>query len=249
MKNILLNAFLLFGTAAFAQNTLLIKNAATNQSIAPNSIIEMTTTANANHQITFDVMNTSNSQRTYKAKRYDVTLNSGAAAYYCFAGTCYGPSTIVSPDQLVLNAGQSASQLAGNYNMLVADLDEGPNVGLSVIKYTFFNINTAADSVQVTVRYNGAPTSIRENNLFMQQVIMSPNPATHNTILKIKLTESTLAKICIYNALGAIVTEDSAEILKGENKINLSIAGLNSGIYFVSIVTDSGKITKRLIVK
>jgi hypothetical protein len=249
MKKVLLNTLLLFGTASFAQNTILIKNAANSQSIAPNSIIEMATTANANHQITFDVTNTGSTQQTYKAKRYDVTLNAGADAYFCFAGTCYGPSTLVSPDNLVLNAGQSASQLAGNYNMLVADLDEGSTVGLSVIKYTFFNVNTAADSVQLTVRYNGAPTNIKENGLNIQHVMLSPNPASQNSILNIKASGNSSAKISIYNSLGSIVSEEKAELIKGENKINLSLSNLNSGIYFVNIENNTGKLTKRLIVK
>lgn len=249
MKNILLNTLLLFGTATIAQNTIRITNAANSQSIAPNSIIDVNTVANSNHQITFDVTNTGSSQQTYKAKRYDVTLNAGADAYYCFAGTCYGPSTIVSPDNLVLNAGQSASQLAGNYNMLVADLDEGANVGLSVIKYTFFNVNVAADSVQLTVRYNGAPTSIRENSLYLKQASLSPNPASQNSMLKIKSADNSSVKISIYNSLGSVVSEETTELVKGENKINLSLSNFNSGVYFVTIENNSGKTTQRLIVK
>jgi hypothetical protein len=249
MKKILLSAFILCGMATNAQSTLVIKNAANANTIAPNSIIEMATTANTNHQITFDIMNVSGSSQTYKAVRYDLTLNSGAVAYYCFAGTCYGPSTIISPDQLTLSAGQSASQLSGNYNMLVADLDEGPNVGLSVIKYTFFNIANSADSVQLTVRYNGGPTSIKENIINLQQVNLSPNPASQLSVLKIKSADNSNAKISIYNSLGALVMTEAVDINKGENKINLQLSSLNNGIYFVNIENETGKITKKLIIK
>ncbi len=249
MKKLLLS-FLSLGTLlAYSQSTILITNVTASQTLANTATVDLVTMPATNHQVTFDVKNISASQQTYKAKRYDVVKNAGADAYFCFAGTCYGPSTMVSPDNLVLNAGQSASQLAGNYNMLVADLDEGPTVGLSIIKYTFFNVNTASDSVQITVRYNAPGVGLKENtNSTMSISSLHPNPASSHSFIKIKSTVTQQGDMRIYNSLGAVVSASKINLVSGENGLKIPLEDLNTGIYFVEISNGNNSITKKLIV-
>ncbi|MBL7918262.1 MAG: T9SS type A sorting domain-containing protein [Bacteroidia bacterium] len=249
MKKIILG-FLLIGSAfAYSQSTLLITNVGASQTVAPNATVEVATTAASNVQVTFDVKNTGGSTQQYRAKRYDVVLNSGAAAYFCFAGTCYGAATIVSVNNLTLTGGQSASELVGNYNMLVADLDEGPSVALSVVKYSFININNAADSVQITVRYNGPGVGLKEISNSLNTMNLWPNPAASQTTLKLNASSNFAGNLTIYNSLGSVVNTESVQILKGENKIPLNVSDLSSGVYFVSFNAGESKITRRLIVK
>jgi hypothetical protein len=147
-----------------------------------------------------------------------------------------------------LNSNQSASQLAGQYNMLVADLDEGATVGVSVIKYTFKNVNNASDSVQVTVRYN-SPTSIKELNRSLQTVQLSPNPAENMTSLKLNANDAFNGQLSLFNSLGTLVKNENVNIHKGENKLNVNVSELPQGIYFISLSSGEATVTKRLIIK
>lgn len=248
MKKTLLSIFTAIAAYGFSQSTILITNVSASQTLAPNATVNIATNASSNSQVTFDIKNTSGSQQSYNAIRYDITLNAGAAAYYCFAGTCYGPSTFISPTPITLNSNQSASQLAGQYNMLVADLDEGATVGVSVIKYTFKNVNNSSDSVQVTVRYN-SPTNIKELNRSLQTVQLSPNPAESNTSLKLNAADAFSGQLNMFNSLGSMVKSENVSIHKGENKVNINVSELPQGIYFLTLSAGEATITKRLIVK
>lgn len=232
----------------FAQNSIQLRNVATNATLAPNAIINLSTTASSNTQLTFDIKNTSSSSKSYNAKRYDVTLNSGADAYFCFAGTCYGSGTTVSPTALNLAAGQSASQLSGNFNMLVADLDEGAMVGVSIVKYTFVNTQLASDSIQVTLRYN-SPTTITKNNSIQNSLSLFPNPCSNHTILKFDSESNVNTIVKLFNSVGSLVFEKTYETQIGNNTYNLNFNGLATGVYFVAIENVNNKTTKKLVIK
>ncbi len=249
MKKTILALFLLGSTIAYSQSSILLTNVGNSQTVAPSSTVEAITTAASNVQVTFDIKNTSGTSHQYIAKRYDVNLNSGAVAYFCFAGTCYGAATIASVNNLTLTAGQSASDLAGNYNMLVADLDEGSSVGLSVVKYSFINVANTADSVQITVRYNGPGVGIKEISNSLNAMSLSPNPAVNQSTLKLNATSNFEGNLTIFNSLGSVVNTENIQISKGENKIPLNVGSLNSGIYFVSINAGESKVTRKLIIK
>ena len=249
MKKIIILFSCLFCLKGFSQSSILLTNNSTSATLAPNAVITVTTTPSSNTQVVFDIKNTSASQKSYNAKRYDVVLNSGATAYFCFAGSCYGDQTFVSPTPIVLNANQSASQIQGQYNMLMADLDEGTLVGYSLVKYTFVNAANSNDSIQVSIKYNAVlgltdlinRTSINSFDLF-------PNPATTATSIKVNSKGAVEAKLSVYNALGAMISEKPVSIIDGKNKLDLLLTDFNSGVYFIQLKTNTNIITKRLIV-
>lgn len=215
--------------------------------VAANGTINAATTANNNTKVNVDVKNTGTVNNVYYAKRYDITLNSGADAYFCFGGNCF-TSLTTSSGNLTLTPGQSASQVAGQYNILTADLDEGSTVGLSVIKYTFYNVNSTADSVQITVRYN-PPAGINETSNIVSSMDLFPNPATDNVTLKVNSNKNADAKVFIYNSLGAAISEKNITLVEGKNKIDLNSESLSSGIYFVNVRTGKTNVTRKLVIK
>jgi hypothetical protein len=127
MTKYLLSALLAPALCLNAQTSIQLKNKNGNGLIKPNTILVVATQALDNTKITIDVQNVSGSTKAYNAKRYDVLLNSTstetASAYFCFAGTCYGWQVSESPTSLTLTSGQSASEVPGDYQMLVGDLD------------------------------------------------------------------------------------------------------------------------------
>ncbi len=252
MKKLLFCILSIASIVATAQNSIFLTNTSSASTITPNSNINLVTTAGGNTNIVVDIKNTSGTTKSYNVKRYDIQLNSAgsttASAYFCFAGNCYGSGIIVSPTPITLNSNQSASQLSGSYNMLIADLDEASSVGASIVKYTFINTTTASDSVQFTVKYN-APLGVNEITNTISSFEAFPNPATDFTNFKINSKVSTDAKFEVYNALGALISTKTITLTEGKNKLDYSVENLSSGIYFASIKIGTSTITKKFIVK
>ncbi len=253
MKKIILPFIaLLVSNHILSQNSILLTNNGTAATLAPNEVIYMTTQASSNTKVTIDVKNVGTTTQSYIAKRYDVLLNtvntSTAVAYFCIAGSCYGPPTIVSPTPLTLNSMQSASQLQGQYQMLVADLDEADAVGESHVKYTFQNTNNASDSVQVSIKYNAVPAGIKNTQLTENNLIISPNPTTDALNIFLDSDQNITSDIMIYNSLGEIVFSQKQQFNHDNNNIKIDVKTLSSGVYFVSLDTANSIITKKLVI-
>jgi hypothetical protein len=249
MKKLLLSLATLVALTSFSQVSIQISENGNN--VVANGTVHAVTSASSNTKVYFDVKNTSGATKSYKAKRYDVSLNTVASttaeAYFCFAGSCYGSSTYTA-GTLILNAGQRASELSGSYNMLIADLDEASAVGISIVKYSFINVNTISDSVQVTIAYN-QPAGIHETNNVISSFELSPNPVNESATIKINSAKAIDGKFLIYNALGAVVNEKTVSLNEGKNKIDFSAETLSSGIYFASLKFGNTTTTKKFVVK
>lgn len=80
---------------------------------------------------------------------------------------------------------------------------------------------------------------------FSEGITLSPNPATEVTTLHIA-SNSQAYKVIIFDAMGREVKRfPTSEAMQHE----LSLNGLNSGIYYVSIVSGHRKAVKKLIIK
>lgn len=226
-----------------AQLSFIVINQTNNGTITPNTVINLTTSPNNNTNITFDVKNTSTSTKKYIVKRYDALLNAGANAYFCFAGNCYGPPTMLSPYSLTLSPGTSASQLPGSYNMLTADLDEGSSLGQSIIKYTIANEDTPTDSMQFILHYN-SPASVNELNIKNYFYVY---PAIFNEIINVKSSFESKPKVEIIDITGKIVYKNEFIFGNDRKKYTLQTTDLNNGVYFVRISISNSSAIYKLI--
>jgi hypothetical protein len=248
MKKLLLLPVLCLSLSAGAQGSIQLSDYDNANVLSPNSAILLNTAASSNLKFNIDIKNTSGSTKKYLVKRYDMNLNAGAVAYYCFAGTCYGPGTIQSPDSLLLTAGQSASQYTTAYQVLTSDLDEGPSVGYSLVRYTFFDAFNHSDSVQVTLIYN-SPVGLSESKKNLKSVELFPNPSEGNSTLLVTSLTALNGKVMVYNALGDLVSEQNTYLAQGTNKIQLNLQHLTHGVYLVSLTAGNHSLTKRLVIK
>ena len=71
-----------------------------------------------------------------------------------------------------------------------------------------------------------------------REVKLFPNPTSSSLI--IKLENSILKKVNIYNSLGQLVKSETSSLINIEN--------LKSGIYNINIITNKGKRCKKFIV-
>ncbi len=247
MKKLLQIASLVFATSAMAQTSIQVTNTGNNQTVAANGVVFLSTTPSNNTNLTFDVKNTSASTQTYVAVRYDAILNSGADAYFCFAGTCFGPGTTIS-GYLVLAPGQSASQITGQYQQLSTDLDEGATAGLSHIKYSFKNVNTAADSVQINLRYNDPAAGVKESSNASVRFDVFPNPAVNEINVRVNITKAQTSSVRVLNGLGQVVITKSVSLNAGSNTIQIDTKQLPTGNYYISYDSGDKMVTKKVVI-
>lgn len=76
-----------------------------------------------------------------------------------------------------------------------------------------------------------------------------PNPAKNNAVLSIGMEQSSSADIMLSNMMGQVVKTVSAELVAGENNVNINISDLAKGVYMVTVKIENVSSTKKLIVE
>lgn len=217
-----------------------------------NQLVQLTSIADDVKKFHIDIENTSTvTAIKFIVKRYDIQVGTGAIPNFCFAGSCYPTATTISPDTLVLNPSQKATDLnptIANSNLDADLLQNGENFGKSIIKYTILNALNNADSIQVVFSYNGAIVGIKENQKTLSSLSLFPNPANDNAVLKISSNKEQNTQMSIYTVMGSLVDKQSITLNTGENDIKLNVKNYPSGVYFVSINDGNATVTKRLVV-
>ena len=120
-------------------------------------------------------------------------------------------------------------------------------------------------NTNVLVRFRGV--SNYGNNLFIDNVNINttmvgieeeaisssldvyPNPFATTTTLAVNLTSTQKVRIDVYNVVGEnVYSIDKGQLSTGEHKVVISADELPSGIYFVTLTTNEGRISKRVVV-
>jgi len=185
--------------------------------------------------------NTSNGANI-KVIREELLMLDGTSSYFHWAQT-YDDTVNLSTEFIYIPAG-GYSQLGafvGYYR--IAD-----QVGMSYVKYTFFNIDNESEEASVIVEFNTISADIDEYRYTVESNIY-PNPANSSVSVDYQLQkEIDNASICIINMYGSVVKNQ--EIDSGIGKLQIDISDIKSGIYFVSIcINKEAYLTKKLIVK
>lgn len=226
-----------------AQTSIEISNGSFGGFIVNNDVITDDVTAGNQSHIYISIKNIGSSTKTYGLKRTDVVLNSGADAYFCFAGTCYVPAVTVSPNNVTLNAGQQDQATQIYYDENVAD-------GYSEIKYEVYDVNNPTDKVTFTFKYNPAlATGLKSyTSVFASVSDVYPNPSASKATIVVNAVTGSNATVSITNALGSIVSSKSLELSAGKNTVALDSENLNSGIYFATIISGNHKVVKKFTI-
>ena len=78
---------------------------------------------------------------------------------------------------------------------------------------------------------------------------MYPNPASESVNITFSAENAENGELSVMNLMGQLVYSSNVEVMEGYNFINLPVKQLNSGIYMVTIRTNTGISTQKLIVK
>ncbi len=179
-----------------------------------------------------------------------VGLNFGAIPLALQNGTINGAPSFKFPG----NANNCAiiygtPTTAGTYTLkMVVDAYATPTIGTCA---TNPNVAGGAKVSSQTLTYYiiniAAAAGLKEigKNSFNLQNI--PNPFSNKTTIKFFVTDESIAKLVIYNMLGASVFETNIETRAGDNEYILNADGWAGGTYFYSIKYKNFTETKRMI--
>ena len=108
---------------------------------------------------------------------------------------------------------------------------------------------TMGDQVQ-TRMYFDFEASLNENNSSINVSNIYPNPTSGETSVTYSLANASKISVNVMDITGKIVySEKEANKAEGKHTLNINASAFNSGVYYVTIVTDEAQVTKKLIKK
>jgi hypothetical protein len=186
------------------------------------------------------VKNTTTDSISVKVKKVELFAQHGTSNVFCW-GLCFSPDVFVSPDPITIHAGETnVTDFSGHY------IPTGV-LGISTIRYVFFNTNNPSDSVCVNIDFDTYAEGI--NNLPDGTLSNAyPNPANNSVSFNYSASQNSDAKLIIRNVLGTIVRE--VDITNNSGKLSLNTSELADGVYFYSFLVDGkSQVTKKLVIR
>ncbi len=186
------------------------------------------------------IKNATNDSISVKVKKVELTALHGTSNVFCW-GSCFIPEVFISPNPIVIHAGVTDSlNFSGHYT---------PNgvIGISTIRYVFFDANNPSDTVCVNIDFDTYPQSIKDlSNVTLSDAY--PNPADNTVSFSCSFPQNSLAKVIIRNVLGSIVK--AIDITNNSVKVRLNTSELADGVYFYTfLVNGNSQVTKKLVIR
>jgi hypothetical protein len=145
-KLLLLLAVILTSTALFSQTSIL-----TTWEFGPTSFSPVLTFNGAptDGEIVcyIAVQNVGDADVTINVAMEEINVMAGTVNQFCWGGLCFPPGTDTSALSMTLTPGETTHEFSGHYQ---------PNgvPGISIIKYTFYDVHNPANKSEVMVSYN-----------------------------------------------------------------------------------------------
>jgi len=116
----------------------------------------------------------------------------------------------------------------------------------ALIKIKFYELTNPDNYAIVT--YDTQYTSINNTTSNFNTIFAYPNPAMESVNFKYNLKSTTDSYVLIYNILGKEIKR--LKLNKQDSEVNYDLSGLESGVYFYSLIVENQTITtKKLVVK
>ncbi|HRZ41576.1 MAG TPA: T9SS type A sorting domain-containing protein [Bacteroidales bacterium] len=189
------------------------------------------------------VINNSSAAVEVKVRKDEIYTVLNSTNTFCFAGNCYGGSTMVSVGSVNLAAGGGwDTSFTGDYYPL-------NNTGTTIIRYTFFNVANTNDTISFTVRFTGTIGVNDFPSVVPEITAAYPNPATDKvTFAYTHQDDKNPLVLTLRDFAGRTVRE--APLPPGEGLIDFDLSTVESGIYFYSLIRNQQTIlTRKLVVK
>ncbi|MDY0141855.1 MAG: T9SS type A sorting domain-containing protein [Bacteroidales bacterium] len=234
MKKILLLGVLfgLLSSAIFAQSFEVYNS---DSELINGQSITLNTTVNGDATVYYwTIKNVSSVQKTLKLSLELQTAQiDGSLHSMChpLTETSYpgcGSDWSSSTPNIILNAGE----VSGNGDF---SFKQGPNAGVTTIKYKVYDVNNESDFITFTITYTSL-TAINLNKI--ENLTVAPNPASNRFALSSDFGAG--ASVEIYNVLGKLVKKVN---FSNAEKIDIDCSTWENGYYFCRLF-DANKIKK-----
>jgi hypothetical protein len=181
---------------------------------------------------------TSNDMNVIIEKEVIETLE-GTINSFCW-GMCYGPDTYISPEAVTVLANSLNTDDLSFHNIYDEDV-----YGYVVVRYYAYDEHNPDERISIIVKFHKSAEGVDDNAQFeMSQAY--PNPATSTVNFDYSFNGNLTA--VVYNILGQEVLRENLNANTG--KLSLSVADLNDGIYFCTmLVNGSAATTQKFVVK
>jgi hypothetical protein len=110
--------------------------------------------------------------------------------------------------------------------------------------------NNNAGLLAGNINYNPNASGIATSPIAIGAVSLFPNPANENATVNFTLTENSTVSLKVYDMTGneVMIVSDKAQMATGDYSMQVETAGLSTGIYFMTLSTGDGSVTRRLTV-
>ncbi len=224
MKRILIFTLVLSYFVGNAQNIELLYN---GNVVGDTLEIEVENLLTRN-DIYIDIVNLSTRPMDVKVRKTELSILEGTENSFCFGTYCF--ETNESHVAFTIPAQDTFSQATQGTNAFHITYMPFNQIGISYIRYTFFNELFPEDSATFVAKLVTSPTS---NIITMAttEIAIYPNPA-HTDWVTFSFNNTPLnnLNLAIVNAKGQLIY--SCSVSQAENRVKIDISHFPAGIYF-----------------
>lgn len=179
----------------------------------------------------------------------------------CGGSICPACSTNCSGGDIVLNTVETTgTHIYDNNNSITssAEIESGSNISFLAESYVLLQDGfhaKAGSTFRAAIETCAAATneSIETRNLLIEQPTLDvyPNPAKEEVWLKFQLSTSSSVVIELYDLSGKQLRQIAQQTVyeAGKHQYLLDISNLTSGLYWISLKTKDGVLTKKLMIQ
>ncbi|MGY8989145.1 MAG: T9SS type A sorting domain-containing protein [Flavobacteriales bacterium] len=178
------------------------------------------------------VFNNSNNTAIVYCEKNVILQNQTGTNNFCWGGTCYGSSTIVSTKADTIFPGEKSDEFVGDYQPW--------NVpSIAKVEYCFYLDSDPADRTCFLVTYDATHVTDIEELIYSEEIgSFYPNPTNEYT--NIFYNAKGMSVLQITDILGNVVKNIE---LEGSGEKIIYVGDLHKGIYFGNLVKN-GEILK-----
>ena len=164
----------------------------------------------------------------------------GTMNFFCW-GMCFGPDVMVSLQPVAVAANSLNTDDLSFHTLFNEDV-----FGKVLVKYSAYDERHPEERVTINVLFHKSGVGVAENPRPMIMSKAFPNPAS--SVVHFNYSFDGKLTAVVYNLLGQEVMRQNLNANDGQ--MNISVAGLQDGIYFCTMMVDGRAFTtQKFVVK
>lgn len=165
----------------------------------------------------------------------------GTMNFFCW-GSCFGPDVMVSPNPVTV----VGNSVTGDQDLSFHAMYDEDVYGYVVVKYSAYDERHPDERVSIIVKFHKSGEGVDDNFGQMTMSQAYPNPASSMVNFDYDFSGNLTA--VVYNIVGQEVLRQ--ELNTNVGQLSFSVADLNDGIYFCTmLVNGSAATTQKFVVK